>query len=221
VRVFISWSGDLSRAIAVELREWLPMVVHQVDAWISGRDILFEAGAVARSLEARVVPLLFGISLRELDGPLAQFQSLQGDKKGIRQLVSTLYESSKSGLDTHQRDEVFARLWPIFEERLQVLTALAPQTRPIESPIDLVSDLALSERPPAARAVEKDIFGRLEAERERLGQQLDYLNAEDEKLTQQDAPISLQHAIEPIKQRLGSIGQARAIERNPSISCLA
>ena len=39
MKVFISWSGSLSRALAVELREWLPMVVHQVDAWISGRDI--------------------------------------------------------------------------------------------------------------------------------------------------------------------------------------
>jgi hypothetical protein len=39
MKVFISWSGALSRALAVELREWLPMVVQQVDAWISTRDI--------------------------------------------------------------------------------------------------------------------------------------------------------------------------------------
>src|SRR5258708_1755565 len=120
VKVFISWSGDLSRALAVELRQWLPMVVHQVDAWISGREIgpgqrwalalgrelaeshfgiicltadnlespwiLFEAGAVSRSLEARVVPLLFGIKPSDLAGPRAQFQSVQADRSEERRV---------------------------------------------------------------------------------------------------------------------------------------
>lgn len=141
MKVFISWSGELSRSLAVELREWLPMVVQQVDAWISGRDInpgqrwalvlgreleesdfavicltpdnrtspwiLFEAGAVARSLEARVVPLLFGVDASQLDGPLAQFQSVLADEAGMRNLVDTLFDSSSSRLGDHQRDAVF------------------------------------------------------------------------------------------------------------------
>lgn len=240
MRVFISWSGALSRALAVELREWLPMVVHQVDAWISGRDInpgqrwvlalgqelaqsdfaiicltsenrqspwiLFEAGAVARSLEARVVPLLFGITAGDLDGPLAQFQSLQADEPGIKRLVSALYDSSRSGLETRQRDLVFARLWPVLEERFQAVITQAPQGGEIESSIDLVSDLALSSgNAPATRAVEKHVLERLDAERLQLLRQLEYLNAEDEKLTQQDAPISLQRAIEPTEQRLAQV----------------
>jgi hypothetical protein len=217
------------------------MVVHQVDAWISGRDInpgqrwalalghelaqsdfaiicltsenrqspwiLFEAGAVARSLEARVVPLLFGITAGDLDGPLAQFQSLQvDDEPGIKRLVSALYDSSRSGLETRQRDLVFARLWPVLEKRLQAVITQAPKGGEIESSIDLVSDLALSSGNwPTTRAVEKHDLERLEAERLQLSRQLTYLNAEDEKLTQQSAPISLQRAIEPTEQRLAQV----------------
>jgi hypothetical protein len=256
VKVFISWSGALSRALALELREWLPMVVHQVDPWISGRDIspgqrwalalghelaqsefaiicltsenrrspwlLFEAGAVARSLEARVVPLLFGIEPSDLDGPLAQFQSLQADEPGIRSLVSALYDISQSGLETHQRDLVFARLWPLVEARLRELATQAPDADKIESSIDLVADLTSSKGPPATLAVQKFVIGRLEAEREQLRRQLEYLNAEEEKLTRQDAPISLEErAIQPTEQRLGQVETTLKIALDQAFEALS
>jgi hypothetical protein len=39
MRVFISWSGERSREIAIAVREWLPDVLHFVDAWMSREDI--------------------------------------------------------------------------------------------------------------------------------------------------------------------------------------
>lgn len=55
MKVFISWSGDHSQALAQALREWLPMVLHYVEPWLSQSDI--EAGErwaneVAKELEA-------------------------------------------------------------------------------------------------------------------------------------------------------------------------
>jgi hypothetical protein len=55
MKVFISWSGERSQALAQALRDWLPMVLYYVEPWLSHSDI--EAGErwaneVAKELEA-------------------------------------------------------------------------------------------------------------------------------------------------------------------------
>lgn len=54
MKVFISWSGERSEALAKALREWLPLVLHFVEPWLSQSDI--QAGErwsleVAKELE--------------------------------------------------------------------------------------------------------------------------------------------------------------------------
>src|SRR5688572_24049156 len=39
LRVFISWSGARSKAIAEALRGWVPRVLQSVHPWMSGEDI--------------------------------------------------------------------------------------------------------------------------------------------------------------------------------------
>ncbi len=42
MKIFLSWSGEQSKAYAVALRDWLPLVIHFVEPWVSDADI--EAG---------------------------------------------------------------------------------------------------------------------------------------------------------------------------------
>ncbi len=55
MKVFISWSGERSKGFAHILRDWIPLVLHYVEPWLSEADIA--AGerwgeAIAKELEA-------------------------------------------------------------------------------------------------------------------------------------------------------------------------
>jgi CheY-like chemotaxis protein len=54
MKVFLSWSGEKSLAVAKALREWLPYINPQIEPWISGTDIVPGgrwSGEVAQQLE--------------------------------------------------------------------------------------------------------------------------------------------------------------------------
>jgi len=55
MKVFIGWSGQRSQAMALALRDWLPLVLHYVEPWLSETDIAAGerwADAIAKELEA-------------------------------------------------------------------------------------------------------------------------------------------------------------------------
>jgi hypothetical protein len=61
MKVFLSWSGERSHYVAKALRDWLPLVLHFADPWLSDRDIA--AGErwsekIATELEARQFGIL-------------------------------------------------------------------------------------------------------------------------------------------------------------------
>lgn len=60
VKVFISWSGDLSKHVAVALRGWLPLLFDRVTPWVSDQDIEVGQRSLAR-IEAELEDTQFGI----------------------------------------------------------------------------------------------------------------------------------------------------------------
>ncbi len=39
MKLFISWSGEISHKIAVVLRDWIPAVIPSIAPWVSSEDI--------------------------------------------------------------------------------------------------------------------------------------------------------------------------------------
>jgi len=55
MKVFLGWSGERSQAMAVALRDWLPLVLHYAEPWVSETDIAAGerwADAIATELDA-------------------------------------------------------------------------------------------------------------------------------------------------------------------------
>jgi hypothetical protein len=99
--------------------------------------IMFEAGAIARSVEkGRVCPILFGIKKSDLKGPLAFFQSAEFAEDDFRKLLGTL-NSGRLGEGDFR--DVFDTWWPKLEDKVQeILSSQPPSPAPRRQDRDLL-----------------------------------------------------------------------------------
>lgn len=154
MKVFISWSGTRSKALANALRDWLPMALQYVEPWVSDKDIsagerwaqaiageleasnfgiicitpenlhsewvLFESGALSKSmLDSKVIPLLYGLELSDLSGPLSQFQAQKMEESGVMEIVKAINKVSENKTADQIVDQLVPALWPRLQEALQ------------------------------------------------------------------------------------------------------
>lgn len=81
--------------------------------------IFFEAGALSKSmLDGKVVPLLFGLELSDLSGPLAQFQSKKIDEQGVFEVVKSINSVAERPATPSIVDQLVPSLWPSLAEKL-------------------------------------------------------------------------------------------------------
>jgi TIR domain len=83
--------------------------------------ILYEAGALGKRFEqSRVVPLLIGLKVPDLSGPLSHFNASLLDKDEIAKLVAAINaQLGAAKLSDKQLDKAFATWWPDLEMSLQ------------------------------------------------------------------------------------------------------
>jgi hypothetical protein len=82
--------------------------------------ILYEAGALSKHFKtARVAPLLVGLELDDLAGPLSQRNASGVGKDDMRKLVRALNaQMGKEGIDPRKLDRIFEALWGEIEPAL-------------------------------------------------------------------------------------------------------
>ena len=181
MKVFISWSGERSLALAQTLHDWIPLVLHNVEPWLSETDIeagdrwaevaakeladsnfgiicvtrenvgspwvLFEAGALAKSMQgSKLIPLLLDLDIRDITGPIAQFQAKKIDKAGVGEVIHSINQTANQAVPEARAKQLFEALWPEFEKRVIAIPkqpTAAKHTRPQH---EILEELVVSVR---------------------------------------------------------------------------
>ncbi|HBK10836.1 MAG: toll/interleukin-1 receptor domain-containing protein [Planktomarina temperata] len=187
MKVFISWSGTRSKAMANALKEWIPLIVQHAKPFVSDKDIsagdrwaqaiagelessdfgilcitpenissewiMFEAGALSKSMQVgKVIPLLFGLELSDLSGPLQQFQASKVNEQGMLETLNAINAASddKKTDDAHIQQLVPA-LWPKLQEKIDAIPAKAESKNHVRPQTEVMEDLVSQVRGLATR----------------------------------------------------------------------
>jgi len=171
MKVFVSWSGELSKQIAQTLKKWLPCLIQSLEIFYSPEDIEkgenwdskisqelsncnfgiicltsenttapwihFEAGALAKALDAKVSTLMVNINPSDIKGPLSKYQATRLDKDDFAQLIISINKSLEAPLSDNVLLTLLDALWPNlnseFEEAINAYASAAPELAKKES----------------------------------------------------------------------------------------
>lgn len=82
--------------------------------------ILFESGALAKSLESgRVIPILLDLDFSGISGPLAQFQAKKLTRDGLLQVVNSIQTNCEHAVPPDRANQLFEALWPDLESKIE------------------------------------------------------------------------------------------------------
>lgn len=160
MKVFISWSGSTSRAVALALSEWIPKVIQGVTPYVSAKDLdkgsnwtvelakeledtefgiiclapdnlsspwlHYEAGAITKSVDSRVAPVLFQVEKTSVGHPLAQLQLTSIDAEDFELLMMSISKVAGNHLTPERIKESVKVWWPSLEESLATIESPKP-----------------------------------------------------------------------------------------------
>lgn len=121
--------------------------------------IMFEAGALAKSLEkSRVCPVLFNVQNTDLAGPLKQFQTTEFKKEDIKKLISLMNGRLGDGkLTPKALETVFEKWWPdlqtLVAKILEDMIDVSP--KPIRPDRELIEEILELSRIAASQAARR------------------------------------------------------------------
>ncbi len=117
-----------SSSIAGELEGCSFGVIFLTPDNISAPWLNFEAGALGKTIgNARVCPLLFGLNISDVQGPLKQFQATQNTKSDILKLLNSINDADEDNkVDVKVLETTFDALWPTLENKIEGIEIASP-----------------------------------------------------------------------------------------------
>jgi len=108
--------------------------------------VLFEAGALAKSLEVgHVVPVLFEMKSTDLEGPLSQFQAVEVNDEGMRSLILSLNQAlpEEHRMTDERTRNTFEAWWPKLKKDVDEIPTQVPLSamKPARSERELLEEL--------------------------------------------------------------------------------
>ncbi|WJE54314.1 toll/interleukin-1 receptor domain-containing protein [Bacillus cereus] len=129
----ISMGERWGNSIADNLEESVFGLIFVTPSNIKAPWINFEAGALSKTFESRVIPILYRAEVTILDqGPLKQFQSAKNlEKESIFSLLQSINMSNQDGgLNETRLENAFEMWWPKLKEAID--TIVQEETESIE-----------------------------------------------------------------------------------------
>lgn len=109
--------------------------------------VLFEAGALAKSMQgSRVIPLLLDLEVREIAGPLAQFQAKKVDRTGLFEVIQSLNQAATHPVPDDRVEQLLNALWPELEKKIAAIPKAAPQAKHARPQNEILEELVTSVR---------------------------------------------------------------------------
>jgi hypothetical protein len=119
--------------------------------------ILFESGALSKSMiDAKVIPLLFGLELSDLSGPLSQFQAQKVEEAGIMEVIRAVNKVAEKPASSQIVDQLVPTLWPQLQETLSKIPAISPTEKHKRPQHEILEELVTGVRGLSSRMRDMD-----------------------------------------------------------------
>jgi hypothetical protein len=102
-------------------------------------------------LDAKVIPLLFGLELSDLSGPLSQFQALKVDQQGLLDVVKAINSVAENKAAEATIHQLVPALWPQLQHKLDDIPDKEPSDKHMRPQTEILEDLVSQVRGLGAR----------------------------------------------------------------------
>ncbi len=109
--------------------------------------ILFESGALSKSMQdGKVIPLLLGLELSDLSGPLSQFQAKKVDKGGLMEAVQAINNVAENKTSEEIITRSVPAMWATLESAIEAITDNAPTEKHMRPQHEILEELVTGVR---------------------------------------------------------------------------